>query len=261
MEEFYKKHGLDITANNVKNRRFHIVRYYPKIQTYEFVNVGIILYDNNEIFYKLLSSDDVSKLHCPSLIESKVLKNSLDSLEEFLQNEKSLSSTLDDISNRYKNILDTSFQLMYAGQEDTNILVDKLFYDYIGHKFDIEDRKDRLAELIQATFSLVSKDYTKYLEVHSSKVKGYNLDFLNKKTKEIHHALLGSIENSENISRAFIHVPSSIDEKSRYNFLNIKSNLSESAFDNRLKLKKLGIDFYNYRNSDDIDNYCEAILS
>jgi uncharacterized radical SAM superfamily Fe-S cluster-containing enzyme len=149
---------------------------------------------------------------------------------------------------------------MYAGQEDTNTLVDKLFYDYIGHKFDIEDRKDRLAELIQATFSLVSKDYTKYLEVHSSKVKGYNLDFVNKKTKEIHHSLLGSIENSENISRAFIHVPSSIDEKSKYNFLNIKLNLSESAFDNRVKLKKLGINFYNYRNSDDIDNYCEAIL-
>lgn len=261
MKEFYKRHGFDITDNKIKNRRFHIVRYYPKIQTYEFINVGIILYEDNQISYKLLSSDEVSKLHCPSLVESKVLKNSLDSLEDFLQDHKVLNSTLEDISNRYKNILDTSFQLMYAGHEDTETLVNKLFYDYIGHKFDIESKKDRLAELIQATFSLVSKDYTKYLEVRSSKIKGYNLDFINKKTKEIHHSLLGSIENSENISRAFIHVPSTIDDRYKYNFLNIKSKLSDSAIDNRLKLNKLGINFYNYRNSDDIDNYCETILN
>jgi len=261
MEEFYKKHGFNIANNQVKSRRFHIVRYYPKIQTYEFVNVGIILYEDNQISYKLLSSDEVSKLHCPSLIESKVLKNSLDSLEDFLQDHKVLHSTLEDISNRYKNILDTSFQLMYAGHEDTETLVNKLFYDYIGHKFDIENKKDRLAELIQATMSVVSKDYTKKLEVRVSKIKGYNLDFINKKTRQIHHSLLGSIENSENISRAFIHVPSSIDKKSKYNFLNIKLKLSDSALDNRLKLNKLGINFYNYRNSDDIDNYCETILN
>lgn len=260
MEEFYKKYGFDIAYNQIKNRKFHIVRYYPKIQTYEFINVGIILYEDNQISYKLLSSDEVSKLHCPSLVESKVLKNSLDSLEDFLQDHKLLHSTLDDISNRYKNILDTSFQLMYAGHEDTKTLVNKLFYDYIGHKFDIESKKDRLAELIQATFSLVSTDYTKYLEVRSSKIKGYNLDFINKKTKEIHHSLLGSIENSENISRAFIHVPSTIDDRYKYNFLNIKSKLSDASIDNRLKLNKLGINFYNYRNSDDIDNYCETIL-
>lgn len=260
MEEFYKKHGFNIANHQVTNRRFHIVRYYPKIETYEFINVGIILYDDNQIFYKLLSSDEVSRLHCPSLVESKVLKNSLDSLDDFLQNKQSLNATLDDISNRYKNILDTSFQLMYAGHEDINTLINKLFYDYIGHKFDIESKKDRLAELIQATFTLVSKDYTKYLEVRPSEIKGYNLDFINKKTKEIHHSLLGSIENSENISRAFIHVPSTIDDRSKYNFLNIKSKLSDSAIDNRVKLNKLSINFFNYRNSDDIDNYCEAIL-
>ena len=259
MKDFYKKHGFD-TTNRAKNRRFHIVRYYPKIQTYEFINVGIILYYENQIVYKLLASEEVSRLHCPSLIESKVLKNSLDSLEDFLQNKKSLNATLTDISNRYKNILDTSFQLMYAGHEERESLVDKLFYDYIGHKFDIDNKKDRLAELIEATFSLVSKDYTKKLEVRTSKIKGYDLDFINKKTKQIHHSLLGSIENSENISRAFINVPSTIDNRYKYNFLNIRKKLTDSAVENRLKLNKLGIDFYNYRGDDDIDNYCETIL-
>ena len=51
MEDFLKKHGFDAKQTSRRNRRFHIVRYYPKIQTYEFVNVGIILYDKNEVFY------------------------------------------------------------------------------------------------------------------------------------------------------------------------------------------------------------------
>jgi len=261
MKDFYKKHNFDIEQSLKRNRKFHIVRYYPKIQTYEFINVGIILYDNSEIFYRLLQPEEVAKLHCPSLIESKVLKNSLESLDKFLQNEKSYNEVLSDISNRYKNILDTSFQLMYAGYEDTNTLVNKLFYDYIGHKFDIKNKKDRLAELIESTFSLVSKDYTEDLEVRTSTIKGYNLDFINKKTKQIHHSLLGSIENSENISRAFINVPSTIDDRYKYNFLNIREKkLTDSAIDNKSKLNKLGIDFYNYRGSDDIDSYCETIL-
>lgn len=99
MEDFYKKHGFDILKNKAKNRRFHIVRYYPKIQTYEFINVGIILYENNEIFYKLLHSEETAKLHCPSLINSTVLKNSLDTLDKFLQDEQSINSTLNSISN------------------------------------------------------------------------------------------------------------------------------------------------------------------
>jgi hypothetical protein len=261
MEDFYKKYGFDIVANKAKNRRFHIVRYYPKIQTYEFINVGIILYEDNKIFYKLLHSEETAKLHCSSLIESTVLKNSLDSLDNFLQNEQSINSTLDSISNRYKNILDTSFQLVYSGSEETKELVDKLFYDYIGHKFDMEGKKDTILEFIKTTRSLIIKDYSKYLEVHTSKIKGYTLDFIHKETKDIHHTLLGSIENSENISRAFINVPSTIPIKNEYHFLNVKSKLDLQKINNKIKLDKVGIKFYSYSNNDEMKQYVEKIIS
>ena len=136
MEDFFKKHGFNLQSQ-YRNRRFNIVRYYPKILTYEFINVGIILYEKDEIFYRLLSSEEISKLHCPSLVESKVLKNSLESLDNFLQKKESYDEVLHTISNRYKNILDTSFQLVYSGIEESEDLVKKLFYDYIVYKFDI----------------------------------------------------------------------------------------------------------------------------
>lgn len=259
MKDFYKKHNFDIEQSIERNRKFHIVRYFPKIQTYEFINVGIILYDRNEIFYKLLQPEEVSKLHCPSLIESKVLKNSLESLEKFLQNEKSMNEALKDISNRYKNILDTSFQLAYAGNEDSETLTEKLFYDYIGYKFDIEEKKDKLFQLIQTTKSLVSKEY-KNLEVKRSEIKGYSLDFFNKKTQQIHHSLLGSIENSENVARAFLKAPSSSNTNQVFDFLNTRLNLTDQGIDNKIKLHKLDIHVYSYTNEEDIAKYCESVL-
>jgi hypothetical protein len=259
MKEFYKKYGFNIEQSIERNRKFHIVRYYPKIQTYEFINVGIILYDKDDVYYRLLQPEEVSKLHCPSLIESKVLKNSLESLDSFLQDQKSHKEVLQDISNRYKNILDTSFQLVYAGNETSEDLTKKLFYDYIGYKFDIEEKKDKLYQLIKTTQSLVSKEF-KNLEVKKSKIKGYSLDFFNKKTQRIHHTLLGSIENSENVARAFLKAPLNTDAKQFYDFLNTRVNLTNHGIDNRIKLQKLDIHVYRYANEEDIAQYCERVL-
>jgi hypothetical protein len=259
MQNFLKKHNLDNQSNR-KNRKFNIIRYYPKIQTYEFINVGIILYDNDKVLYRLLKEEEISKLHCSGLISSKILKNSLNSLDEYLQNRQSLKDAIDNISNRYKNILDTSFQLIHSSDEKTEELVSKLFYDYIGYKFDDDNKETKLEKLIKKTRTIVTKEYKNHLDIRESKIHGYSLDFFNKKTQQIHHSLLGSIENSENIARAFLNVPSNISNHNYYDFLNTKLRTSTSASENRKKLTKLQINVYDYTGEDDIANYCEKLL-
>ena len=261
MEDFLKKHGFDAKQTSRRNRRFHIVRYYPKIQTYEFVNVGIILYDKNEVFYRLLQSDEISKLHCPSLIESKVLRNSINSLDKYMQGQQNLDAVLEDVSKRYKNILDTSFQMIYNGDEESLSLVNKLFYDYIAYKFESEEKESRLSQLINKTEIIVAREYRKYLKVKKSQIHGYSLDFFNTKTQNIHHSLLGSIENSEHVARAFINAPSMIGANNYYDFLNTKVNISDSGIDNKLKLSKLQLGVYDYSSEEDIASYCERILA
>lgn len=259
MEDFFKKHNFNPDQVQKRNRRFHIVRYYPKIQTYEFLNVGILLYDQGDVSYRLLQPDEIAKLHCPSLVESKVLKNSLDSLDEYLQNKIGLSDVIDNISNRYKNILDTSFQLVYAGNEPTDELCAKLFHDYVGYKFETEAKESPIERIIKQTEEIILSDYKKQITVKRSKIKGFNLDFVNKRTEQIHHSLLGSIENSNDVARAFINVPSHIGANESYDFLNTRHVLSASGQESRSKLDKLSIKVYEYTN-DRIDEYLKSIV-
>jgi len=259
MDDFFKKYNFISNDLKRKNRRFNIIRYYPKIQTYEFINVGIILEDNNEIYYRLLEEEEISKLHCSSLIKSKVLRNSLDTLDKFLQNKEKLNITINTISNRYKNILDTSFQLIHSGSQKSEDLVEKLFYDYIGYKFDGEDKITKLSKIIDNTENLVKKEFKDYLKVKKSKINGYSLDFLNTKTNFIHHSLLGSIENSENVARAFLNVPLQI-KNSQYDFLNTRINMTDNGLSNTIKLNQLNINVYSFYDEEKIIDYCKNLI-
>ena len=259
MDDFLKKYNFMSNDLKRKNRKFNIIRYYPKIQTYEFINVGIILEDNNEIYYRLLEEEEISKLHCTSLIKSKILKNSLNTLDNFLQNKEKLNITIDTISNRYKNILDTSFQLIHSGSEKSEDLIEKLFYDYIGYKFETEDKISKLSKIIDDTENLVNKEFSGYLKVKKSKINGYNLDFLNTKTNFIHHSLLGSIENSENVARAFLNVPLKI-HNSQYDFLNTRINMTDNGLSNAFKLKQLNIKVHSFYDEEHILNYCKNLI-
>jgi len=261
MEDFYKKHNFDTTQDKSRNRRFHIVRYFPKIQTYEFINVGIILYDKNEVYYRMLQTDEISKLHCPSLIESKILRSSINSLDEYLQGQQQLDTILENVSKRYKNILDTSFQMAHYGAEGSQELVNKLFYDYIGYKFDSVEKETTLSKLINKTETIIKHDFKRYLKVQKSQINGFSLDFFNEQTKDIHHSLIGSIESSENVAKAFINAPINPLENQKYDFLNTKVKIADAGINNRLKLQKLQLGVYNYSDEDDIARYCENILN
>ena len=170
-----------------------------------------------------------------------------------------LENVLNNISNSYKNILDTSFQLVYCGNESAIELCDKLFYDYVGYKFETETRESPIERIIKQTEEIVLSDYKRQIMVKRSKIKGFNLDFVNKKTEQIHHSLLGSIENSNDVARAFINVPSHISANESYDFLNTRHLLSISGQESRSKLDKLSIKVYEYTN-DRIDDYLKSIV-
>lgn len=257
MDDFFKKHNFDI---NLKMQKvyYNIVRYFPKVDTYEFINVGIIVYKNNSLYYKLLSDDEISKLHCPILIESKVLKNSINDLDSFLQEKATVEETVKRLNNRYKNVLDTSFQLNYATNDDIQTVVTKLFNKYVGYKLVEKKQKVYSEKFIDETKNLIKKEFDKYLSVKESKISGFSLDFYNKKSSLTLHSLIGSINNSYDLFKAFNGVPLRISKDERYNFLH--SVTHRPNLDNIEKLKRNNISVFKYSNEDEIYNYCKELV-
>ena len=256
MDDFFKKHNFDV---NLKMEKvfYNIVRYFPKIETYEFINVGVIVYKGNTLHYRLISEEELSKLHCPILIESKVLKNSINDLDAFLQEKITVNETVSRLNNRYKNVLDTSFQLSYATNEEIDVVVSKLFNKFIGYKLIEKKQKIYSEKFIDETISLVQKEFNAYLSVKQSKISGFNLDFFNKKSSLTLHSLIGSINNSYDLFKAFNGVPVEVLSNEKYNFLH--SVTHNPSLDNIEKLKRNNISVYKYSNEDEIYNYCKII--
>lgn len=256
MDDFFKKYNFDV---NLKMEKvfYNIVRYFPKIETYEFINVGVIVYKDNTLHYRLISEEEISKFHCPILIESKVLKNSINDLDSFLQEKITVNETVSRLNNRYKNVLDTSFQLNYATNEEIGTVVTKLFDKYVGYKLIEKKQKIYSEKFIDETISLVQKEFNKYLSVKQSKISGFNLDFYNKKSLLTLHSLIGSINNSYDLFKAFNGVPVQVLTNEKYNFLH--SVTHNPNLDNIEKLKRNNINVYKYSNEDEIYNYCKII--
>lgn len=256
MEEFLKKHNFDIKSQ-MKTRKFNIVRYFPKVDTYEFLNVGVVVYDGDELHYRLLNHKEISFLHCPILIESKVLRNSIEDLGNFLQGKYTIDEIILKINNRYKNLLDTSFQLSSKSDEPIEDLVNKLFYQYVGYKLEKVKKETIAQKFTQKTKEIISKEFKDKLEVKKSIISGFSLDFYNKKSSRIIHSIIGSINNSQDVFRAFQGVPLNIQSGTEYDFLNAVNNTN---IENTEKLLRNGVKVFSYSNDDEVFEYCKQVL-
>ncbi len=146
-----------------------------------------------------------------------------ESYENIKNSEAKFSRCNATLSGRYilkevENILDTSFQLIHSGSEESEDLIQKLFYDYIGYKFDTEEKISKLSKIIDDTKNLVKKEF-----------------------------------------KGFLNVPINID-KSQYDFLNTRVNITDNGISNRIKLSQLNVKVHSYYDEEQIANYCKNLI-
>ena len=84
------------------------------------------------------------------------------------------------------------------------------------------------------------------------------MDFYNKKSSKIIHSLIGSINNSQDVFRAFQGVPLHISSGTEYDFLNAVNNAN---VENKEKLLRNGIKVFNYTSDDEDFEYCKQVLN
>jgi hypothetical protein len=257
MQKFLEKYNYNYNADKQK-RKYNIVRFYPKVETYEFLNVGIIVEDNNQLYFRLISQSEIAQLHCPALVESKLLKQSVKALDEFLNEKVQKEDAISYINNNYTNLLDTSFQLQHLGNEKIDELVNNLFELYVGYKFNIKDSHAGEQKIITKTKEIIKSEFPQKIKVQKSKIQGFTLDFYSQKTKKVIHSIMGSVNNTKDLSKAFSGAPIEIKPNEKFDFLHTVQHVP--SYPNIEKLKRLHVDVKQYTKEEDIISFCKEIV-
>jgi len=183
------------------NREFHLIKFFPKPSSYEFINVGVVIYDLklSEFQYRLLSEDEIGLLSC-SFIDKNILLNGIKNLQTLLS--KGVQS-ISDLKNRYKNSFDTSLVLSHRSNDLIEVALKKLFNEYIAFKFKTK-KKSKTAIIRERTAEILASEFKNRLV----KIENTNYDFsLQNRKQIITNIVIGDLAETHDIDRAIRYSP------------------------------------------------------
>jgi hypothetical protein len=133
--------------------------------------------------------------------------------------------------------------------------MDELFETYIGYKLQSEEKKDRRIQLIEDSYSIVKKEFQKYITIHQSNTFDFEIEGLKK--RKIYHSDVGSIANKHDVQNMAWKTPLSKDANEQYHFLDIATIIKENDAKERLALNKITV--HEYSSDEEIYNYMKEI--
>ncbi|MEA3288866.1 MAG: DUF3037 domain-containing protein [Campylobacterota bacterium] len=179
------------------DRKYHLVRFYPKKSSYEFINIGIVLYDETNLTYKLMSKEHISKISAHPFLDNKILTNAITNIEALLNKGLSQIELVRHLNNRYKNSVDTSFVVSHLGDESFEDLIDLLYSEYIGYKFPEKSHNDIIVETKAITFEIYKKTYRKFLPI----IEDDNFDLSYQRNNKKTNLIIGSLDRQDSIDK------------------------------------------------------------
>jgi len=162
--------------------KYQLIKYYPNINSDEFINIGFII-DNQMI---LIKENDINHILCWTK------KDELKKMLKTLKKETKLSSW-------YNNyiVIDKKINL-FRSDKSINEITDILYYDYIGYKIHHKEAKNIIEIEKENTINLINKEFKNYIQIEKNPY--FDIVFVTKSNKI--YADIGSIKNKEHINRA-----------------------------------------------------------
>lgn len=118
-----------------KQYKYKTVRYFPNIETDEFFNIGIYLYENENENLLMLTDEHLAKLEdCPLISKEKVEK-----FISIIKKEKNLNSW-------YANYLRFSEEKQVVSSKSYQEILQELYNDEVGYKFIYDNSKISILE-------------------------------------------------------------------------------------------------------------------
>jgi hypothetical protein len=227
---------------------YEVIRYYPNINGDEFFNVGIRLSDKNkQIKIQFIEEEHLSYIYRFPSIKKQVIDKMI---EELKTSESSLN-------NWYGNYVRFSGEKLYRSKKSFDHVMQKLYEDFIGYKFNQIEKIDKIKIIKEETKKMLKSEFGDYLKI----VQDNMFDFVIESNNIYHRADLGSIGNREHVNRMIWQkeeycYKNTLDHN-KFDFLNISSENRDIA---QSFLQKNEIETIDYDNDESRYNYLRELV-
>ncbi|MFL1705725.1 hypothetical protein ACHJH3_01850 [Campylobacter sp. MOP7] len=182
--------------------KYKVIHWYMDKLSLEFLNIGVVAFDDYDFKFRLIDNSLIKAMSSANFINRKILAYTAEYIGELLakvKNERELEQAL---SKEYFDNFRFSRTQLFSPFSPLDIEIDALFERYVGYKFDDKLSKPHNANrehIKQAVKELAEKEFKNYVKF--SKRNGFDFSLILQKRE--YPSILGSIENKEDISRAF----------------------------------------------------------
>jgi len=232
---------------------YKVIRYFPNSFSDEFINIGVMLDGTNQK-ERILNESEAKHLYCSALIgENKKFYGVI----EYLNNLVEKGILYDE--HHYFHNFEFSERKQFISEKNENEIVEDLFENYIGYKFQSEEKLDKRIRLIQKSYSILESEFKFNKNIHIYKAEKFDFEIKHQRTQKIYHSNVGSIANKQDIVKMIMETPLHKEKNHYYNFLNIATSTKNNDYKERLDLNN--IEYSDYSNEEKIVEYFEKLIA
>ncbi|WP_314702943.1 hypothetical protein [Campylobacter rectus] len=186
----------------MKLAKYKVIHWYMDKLSLEFLNIGVVIFDDTVFKFELVSDEIIKRMSVSPFINKRVLAYTVDYINALLSGVSSEKELEQALSKEYfDNFRFSQTQFFHAFDNIENEL-NELFYRYIYYKFGTKRDKPQginREHIKEAVRELADKEFKNSIKI--KKRDGFDFSLIVKDRE--YPSILGSIENKEDIGRAF----------------------------------------------------------
>lgn len=238
--------------------KYKVIHWYMDKLSLEFLNIGVVIFNDNNFKFRLID-DHISRImSSANFINKKILSYTVNYIESILRNVKNERELEQSLLKEYFDNFRFSQTKLFNAFQPLSVELDMLFDRYVTYKFNMYKHQPSAnrEHIKQAVRELAEKEFKNYVKFNNR----YGFDFSLILQKREYPSILGSIENKEDISRAFNRQLEIPDFKGIYGITNtVPKNTARVAMF-KDTLLNIGYDPMPFADKKQIQDSLEKIL-
>jgi len=256
-----------MSYGNSKFLKYKLIHYYWNKTSLEFINIGIICYDEKNFKYKIIDASFVENIRC-NFLKKKIFKNTILYLIDILHS----SSNINELNKKSLYFDNFKFSNEFLSKYyDFDEELNSLFEQYVLYKFHTpkysNQRKEIIKKIKDASINIIHKSFKNYITIiEDKKLNSFDLTIKlnNKRRKDFLSFVYGSLRNTDDVSKALKAEMSIYENPYNYDFYfasiyPIEANNKKDAFSKQL-LEKISYKISDFSSEDKVYKTFEEIV-